>query len=118
MNILILDHDIFQIESLTRALRSKGHQVLQGSTSQETLDIIRNNEGRINLILTDYALPIPKASNLMDYLEEYCKNLPIIMMTSSADKSQIINPLSSLCKCFLEKPFSHDELLQLVERWK
>ena len=83
MNILILDHDIFQIESLTRALRSKGHQVLQGSTSQETLDIIRNNEGRINLILTDYALPDSLKHQISwTTSRNTAKTCPIIMMTS------------------------------------
>jgi CheY-like chemotaxis protein len=54
MNILIVDDEEVQIESLRRALRSKGYQVFEALSAVDALEQLDKMTYRIDAVLTDY----------------------------------------------------------------
>jgi two-component system cell cycle sensor histidine kinase/response regulator CckA len=116
MTILLLVEDLVQIESLTRGLRSKGHKVQHSSNGQDAMRILENSDQRIDVIITDYAMSIREGKGLVRHIQETFDDLPVIVMTGSGGLTRLINPLCSLSCIFIEKPFTLDELAQLIER--
>ncbi len=57
MNILVIDDEVVQVKSLKRGLRSLGYNVLESFSAEDGLKIIQSDTKKVNLILTDYAMP-------------------------------------------------------------
>ena len=57
VNILIVDDEIDQLESLRRGLKSKGYGVFEALNADEALHILEHNLKDINMLLTDYIMP-------------------------------------------------------------
>ena len=57
MNILIVDDEEVQIETLRRALRSKGYQVFEALNAADALEQLEKMTYRIDAVLTDYIMP-------------------------------------------------------------
>ena len=55
MNILVVDDDTVQLESLRRGLRNKGHQVVEAVSGEEALErFTHSNMAKIDLVLSDF----------------------------------------------------------------
>jgi len=118
MKILVVDDEIDEVESLSRGLRSKGHHVLQALNAQEALNHIHNDSNRIDLVITDWAMPMMNGMELLRDIRKNHGNLPVIMMTAYGRKDLIIDALRNRCDCFIEKPFTLEQLLNEIERAK
>jgi signal transduction histidine kinase len=118
MKILVVDDEIDEVESLSRGLRSKGHKVLQALSAQEALNHLQNDDSGIDLLITDYAMPIMNGMELLRNIRMNRGNLPVIMMTAYGQKDLVIDALRNHCDSFIEKPFTLDQLLNEIERVK
>jgi len=115
MNILIVDDEKVQLESLKRGLGSKGHMVAEAFSAEDAL-IHLSNGAKIDLVITDYAMPGMNGLELLKKVRENHGNLPVIMMTAYGEKSLVIDALRNRCDCFIEKPFTLDQLMREIER--
>jgi DNA-binding NtrC family response regulator len=118
MNILIIDDKTFQIESLARGFKNKGHQVFSASSSTEAMHHLNNPAFPVDVIITDYVLSIKGSSELLRNIQENHQDLSVVMMTANSEAEGIANPLACISNAFLEKPFSLNQLLQLIEDCK
>lgn len=115
MNVLVLDSQRIHIESLSRGLMIRGHEVLSASDGKKALDHLLNEDAIIDLIITDHAMVLSDGRELVDHLERSGRRPPVIMMTATGKQSGALNPLCRVCGLFLEKPFSIEELLKAME---
>jgi DNA-binding NtrC family response regulator len=115
MNILVLDSQRIHIESLSRGLMTRGHDVVSASDGRNALGHLRDGDLGIDLIITDHAMVIADGRDLVDHLEQSGRRPPVIMMTATGNQSGVLNPLFRVCGRFLEKPFSIEELLNAME---
>lgn len=118
MNILIVDDEKVQLETLKRGLGSKGHVVAEALSAEEALEYLNKDGNKIDLVLTDYAMPGMNGIELLRKIRESHGNLPVIMMTAYGDKGLVIDALRNRCDSFIEKPFTLDQLVQEIERAK
>lgn len=116
MNIMIVDDEAIQLDSLNRGLRSKGYQVQGMGCPEEALSFLNDHEGPVDLVITDYAMPGMNGMELLKQIRERHKSLPVIMMTAYGEKSLVIDAMRHRCDSFIEKPFTLDELLQEIQR--
>jgi signal transduction histidine kinase len=117
MNILVVDDEKVQLETLRRGLGSKGHVVAEALSAEEALKHL-GSDTKIDLVLTDYAMPGMNGIELLRNIRESYGNLPVIMMTAYGEKDLIIDALRNRCDSFIEKPFTLDKLIQEIERAK
>ncbi|MHC1741931.1 MAG: response regulator [Syntrophobacteraceae bacterium] len=115
MNILVLDTQKMHVESLSRGLMIKGHEVFSASDGKNALAHLLNKDLRIDLIITDQATMLPDGGDLVNHLEQSGRLPPVIMMTATNNPMGTLNPLEKLCGLFLEKPFSIEGLLDAVQ---
>ncbi len=110
MNILIVDDERDQLESLRRGLRSESHQTVEALNAEAALYALKSSPS-IDLVLTDYSMPGMDGLWLLERIRENYGDLPVILMTAFGDKHLVVQALQNHCNGYLEKPFS---LLQLL----
>ena len=114
--ILIVDDEPINRQVLMNHLSFDNYHISQAFNGEEAWKIIRGGE-RFDLILLD--IMMPKMSGYEASLkirEMYLPNeLPIIMLTSKNQVSDLIAGLSSGANDYLTKPFSKNELLARVK---
>jgi DNA-binding NtrC family response regulator len=116
MNILVVDDEKVQIETLRRALRSKGYQVFEALNAIEALDHLESMTYRIDMVLTDYVMPGKDGIELLKKIREKYGELPVLIMTAYGEKSMLIDAIRNRCDGFIEKPFNVDQLINEIQR--
>jgi CheY-like chemotaxis protein len=111
MNILIVDDDLTQLETLRRGLRSKGYNVLEASSGKDALNFFQDGKtDQIHLILTDYVMPEMNGIELLKKIREKSNSLPVIIMTAYVKNDLLLNIMRLNCNSIIEKPFTLNQL--------
>ena len=110
MNILIVDDERAQLESLRRGLRSQHHTTMEADNATDALKILHSTPP-VDLVITDYAMPGMDGISLLEEIRKENCDLPVIMMTAFGDKQIVVRALREHCNGYIEKPFT---LLQLM----
>ena len=117
MEILVVDDEVDQVETLKRGLRRKGHKVLETTQAQEALNWLQNRDG-IEMVITDYLMPVMNGIELLEQIRKNYPTLPVIMMTAYGQKDLLVGALRNSCNGYIEKPFTLEQLMEEIERVK
>ena len=91
-------------------LHCLGHQVLVAPSGTEALNVLQG-ESRIDLVITDHAMPHMTGSELADQIRGIRPNLPIILATGYAELPLPEDfGLTRLCK-----PYCLEDLISLMD---
>lgn len=116
MTFLIIDDNPNQLYSLYIALKTKGHSVIIAGNGKEALEKLHENQGRFDVVLTDYAMPGMNGLELLGRIKKAYESLPVIMMTAYGKKELVIAALQNGCAGYIEKPFTLEQLMPEIER--
>ena len=97
-----------------RALSNKGYQVLEATSGEEGLEILKDEYDRIDLMITDVIMPQMDGPALAEAARELKGDLPIIFISGYAEDVFRKN-LQSSDFHFLPKPFSLKDLAAQVK---
>ncbi len=115
--ILVVD-DNAVIRRLTSVmLRRAGHTPVAAEGAAEALHVLA--ETPVELALLDLAMPGVDGLTLLKQLraDPRYHDLPIIMLTASAQDQDRLDARAAGANDFLNKPASSAELLETVNRW-
>jgi DNA-binding NtrC family response regulator len=116
MNILVVDHETYRMDSLERGLRGAGYRVFRAPTAREAIQHLKGEQVTIHAIITDSTTPIFDDPEVMDAIREMHNAIAVVMMTSSGGSHCEDHPVSPWCRNLLEKPFTLNELLDVIKR--
>ena len=116
MNIMVVDDEKVQIESLKRGLRSKRFDVVEALNGDEAMKCLDDENGSIDMVITDYAMPGMNGIELLRKIREKNDALPVIMMTAYGEKDLVIDAMRNSCDSFIEKPFTLEMLMNEIDR--
>lgn len=105
--ILAVDDDHLVLTNTAGMLEELGHTVFQASSGMDALRLLE--QGRVNLIVTDHAMPGMTGAQLADSIEEKWPGLPVIVITGFAEL-----PPHASRRPRLDKPFRQAELARIV----
>lgn len=108
--ILVVD-DEKHIRDITRAfLTLNGYEVSTAENGREALDKLLNN--RYDVVITDLKMPLMGGMELLEKISHMKSSAVTILLTGYA-----VNKVDFSKEPFahLRKPFSHDQLIQVVQ---
>jgi CheY-like chemotaxis protein len=107
--VVVVDDDSLVLTNMVAMLEDLGHRVLEASSGQQALEIL-HRENRIDLVITDHAMPQMTGLQLIQQIRAEWPAVPVILATGYAELPADADP--DLPK--LAKPFFQDDLLQAV----
>jgi signal transduction histidine kinase/ActR/RegA family two-component response regulator len=108
-SVLIVDDDPMVAATTAAMLEDLGHSVLVVSSGALALNVIRS-DARIDLLVTDYAMPGMTGAELAKHIRLARPGLPIILATGYADLPNAED--SGLPR--LAKPYRRDEMARML----
>ena len=112
--ILVVDDEEAVRNVAALSLEDRGYNVLIADGPQEALELCRQNDGEVDLMVTDIVMPGMSGVELAELLQDRLGEAKVIYMSGYSgdvvfDKSQL-DPSAA----FLEKPFGPAKLLSMV----
>lgn len=90
-NILVVDDTMLMLESLRRVLATMGYEnVTQAENGREAVKIVAEETNKIDLVFLDIVMPIMDGKAALAKIREINKDVPVVMLTSVADKDSIM----------------------------
>ena len=109
-SVLIVDDDLYLLETLTQALTEEGYFVATARDGVEAISMLDLVE--YNLILLDLHLPSVDGIEVVTLFKDLAVTIPIVIMTGD-DKCLRLAQEMDLAGC-LAKPFGLEELFAVT----
>ena len=108
LNILLIDdHDAVRATTAS-LLEDMGHRVTDVADGLAALEMIRSDEGRFDIIVTDYAMPKISGAQLIKEVRHLLPDMRAIIITGYAEARELFS--SDMEVEVLEKPFTPEKL--------
>ncbi|MGE0201122.1 MAG: response regulator [Candidatus Melainabacteria bacterium] len=90
-----------------------GYDFLEATNGQEALDLLNNGNEDVGLILLDWNMPVLDGFQTLQALKESpaLKGIPVMMVTTEAEKENIIRAIKAGAKHYVVKPFTPEDLM-------
>jgi PAS domain S-box-containing protein len=111
MVVLAVDDDSLVLLNTAAMLEDLGHTVLEATSAKKALEILRR-ESRIDLVITDQAMPVMTGSDLAAVIRAERPDLPIILATGFAE----LPPGADEGLPKLAKPFRQQQLAEVIAK--
>jgi two-component system cell cycle sensor histidine kinase/response regulator CckA len=112
--LLVEDED--GLRSLNaRGLRSRGYTVLEASNGIEALDILVENDGSVDLVVSDVVMPEMDGPSLLKAMRGRNPDLKIIFVSGYAEDAFARSLPENQQFAFLPKPFTLSQLVAQVK---
>jgi signal transduction histidine kinase/CheY-like chemotaxis protein len=112
--LLVEDDDMVRVAAL-KALRKRGHRVLEAIDGEAALSVIAREKDPIDLVITDLVMPRLGGRELGERLRKNSVASSILYMSGYTGDAISQRSLLEEGAEFLEKPFTPDRLVQKVE---
>lgn len=104
--VLIADDEDSMRLLVARAIAMDGHEIVTAQDGAEALDILTDNDGAFDLLLTDIKMPIMDGIALALSAARDFPALTILLMTGFADQRERASGLNAIVHDVITKPFS------------
>jgi len=109
--ILAVDDDALVLLNTVAMLEDLGHTVFEASSAKRALEIIRHQR-RVDLVITDHAMPNMSGSDLAAAIKSERPELPVILATGYVE----LPPGADQSLPTLSKPFRQQQLADAIAR--
>ncbi|TWT91599.1 response regulator [Neorhodopirellula pilleata] len=116
MKVLLVDDSGVMRKIIARGLNSLWvDEVVEAADGVEALEKFGDGVG-FDLILTDWNMPNMNGLELIQSIRGAGHKLPIMMITTESEKSQVLLAIQAGVNDYLVKPFDQDMLQMKLER--
>ncbi len=116
--ILSIDDSLTMRSMLRKTIEEMGYEFLEASDGSSGLEVLSKEVDNVGLILLDWNMP---GMNGLEFLQAVKANIrfqsvPIIMVTTEAEKGNVIKALQNGVKNYILKPFTNEELTLKIKQ--
>jgi CheY-like chemotaxis protein/anti-sigma regulatory factor (Ser/Thr protein kinase) len=90
--------------------------VYEASDGDKALEIFKQNQHSIDLILTDQFMPNMNGLEMIREVRKLNSKLPIILITSTQDADDLIEAINLQVSNFIQKPINFESVLEVIEK--
>ncbi|MDP2690443.1 MAG: response regulator [Deltaproteobacteria bacterium] len=113
-SVLVVDDNIFVLESTALLLTGFGYKVAASADAEEALGMFKKNQ--TDIVLTDIKMPGTTGIELLKKVHELDRETPVILMTAYAELDVAINAIKEGAFDFIIKPYKPEYLVHAVEK--
>jgi CheY-like chemotaxis protein len=114
--ILLVDDEVFIRELGVDVLGQVGYTVLTADNGESALELYRQEQSRIDLVILDLIMPGMGGSRCLRKLLEIDPQAQVVIASGYSPDGPTKGALEAGAKGFLSKPYDTRELLQLVRK--
>ena len=114
--ILVVDDERISRRVAYRILSEEGYRVLEAENYPETISVLSQARGRIDLVMIDVVMPECDGVELARRVLEEWPDQRILYMSAHPAEVLMRHGLASLDVPFLAKPYTRDEALAKVRK--
>jgi|WetSurMetagenome_2_1015567.scaffolds.fasta_scaffold00077_48 response regulator RpfG family c-di-GMP phosphodiesterase len=114
IHLLVVDDEKSILGIVGQFLKMKGYSVTCLSSGEEAVDFIKQNA--VDLVLTDIKMPGMSGVELLKWVREYNRTLPVVITTGFPTLDTAIEALKLGAFDYLTKPFHLEEIAEKVKR--
>ncbi|PKM94411.1 MAG: response regulator [Firmicutes bacterium HGW-Firmicutes-1] len=116
--ILSVDDSLTMRKIIKSHVEALGYELLEASEGANGLQVLNNEIHNIGLILLDWNMP---GMNGMEFLQKVKSNvlyhnIPIIMVTTEAERESIVKAVQQGVSNYILKPFTNEELTKKINQ--
>ncbi len=112
--ILVVEDEEAMLRVIVRLLEGAGYKVLTATTGRDALDVARDLDGTLHLLITDVVMPQMNGRELYGHLEQVRPDTRVLFMSGYTDDYGLRSDVASSDAPFIQKPFNVDQLLHKV----
>jgi two-component system cell cycle sensor histidine kinase/response regulator CckA len=113
--ILLVDDEESVRAFSAKALRATGYEVFEADGGEEALEVLEDENFRIDLMISDVAMPEMDGPTLLKHVRETMPNLKVIFVSGYAEESVRRDIEDDQSVEFLPKPYSLDQINSKVK---
>jgi two-component system, cell cycle sensor histidine kinase and response regulator CckA len=112
--ILVVEDERGVRHLVRKVLGRYGYRVLMAATPREALDLARDHDGPIHLLMTDVVLPEMSGRSLANQIAVGRPDMPVVYMSGYTDDGIVHHGVLDPDTPFLQKPFTPEALARKV----
>ena len=113
--VLVADDSSTMRKIILRSLQAVGvSEVTEAGDGDETLNLFK--PGDFDLVLTDWNMPGKNGLEVTQEIRKQDAKIPIIMVTTEAEKSRVLEAIEAGVSDYLVKPFTAETLREKLEK--
>lgn len=112
MSILLVEDDDELRDGLSQTLAVLFNKVILANNGFEASKILKLN--KIDMIITDYVMPLMDGHKFCRYLRDNNYNLPITIISNYSEKEKLIKLIDLELTNYLLKPISYNDLINCL----
>ena len=110
--VLFVDDEEMVLESGEELLKHLGYEVLLANDGQEALELYKQNQDKIDLVLLDMVMPVMGGGEAFDRIKEINTNVKVLLSSGYSLEGEAKEILKRGCDAFIQKPFKMEQLSQ------
>jgi two-component system, cell cycle sensor histidine kinase and response regulator CckA len=114
--VLVVEDEALVRRLVCRILDKRGYRVISAKDGEEALDRCRALQGAVDIVLTDVVMPRMSGPEVARRVAEIFPGARVIFMSGYADHRVTDAETMDRAFALIEKPFSREALVELVER--
>lgn len=113
--ILVADDELVLLRLTQRILHLNGFRVLEARNGQEAVDLYRQHQAEIDLVILDAMMPGLSGLEACQHIRRVNPEAKIILSTGYTEGDDVYNKIMTLSRVhFVQKPYSAQQLVALV----
>jgi two-component system chemotaxis response regulator CheY len=115
LTVLVADDSSTMRKIIIRSLQAVGvPDAVEAKDGVEAVE--RFKEGGIDLVLTDWNMPNKSGLEVVQDIRAVNKEVPIVMITTEAEKRRVVEAIQAGVSDYLVKPFDADALREKLTK--
>jgi two-component system response regulator HydG len=113
-SVLVIDDESGILDTLRILLKNRGFEPKTAQGGKAGLDALKSR--RWDIVLTDIRMPGVSGNDILEAAGDMDPELPVILMTAQATLQSAIQAVNEGAFYYIQKPFSNDELVAILQR--
>ncbi len=115
LRVLVVDDEDLIRWTLCKALRQRGHIVVEAGDGESGLAALSDGEEPFDVVVLDYRLPDRQDLSLLEDIRRLSPVSAVFMMTAFGDRDMRVRAAEHGARAVVDKPFRVIEFVKLVE---